>query len=232
MVIQQLTDDSPEITGKKAVIMFGADWHEACVPGGVMDVLFTALASSVVEEDTVFAKADAETCVQLSSKYNVTSVPAFVLLNASGTVVETVLGGEDAAKVTTAVQRLLAAASTNTSSSSPPDSSLPTSEPETSITERLDALIRTAPVMAFIKGTPTAPKCGFSRQIVEILQELSVPFDAFDILTDEDVRQGLKAYSDWPTFPQLYYKGELLGGLDIVKEMKEDGSLQETLTAS
>ena len=77
--------------------------------------------------------------------------------------------------------------------------------------------------MVFIKGTPDAPRCGFSRKIVELLKASDVPFDHFDILSDEAVRQGLKEFSDWPTFPQLYAKGEFMGGLDIVQEMAESG---------
>jgi len=70
-----------------------------------------------------------------------------------------------------------------------------------------------------MKGNPEAIRCGFSRQIVEVLKTNTIAFDTFDILSDEEVRQGLKAYSDWPTYPQLYVDGKLVGGLDIVKEL-------------
>ncbi|PGH33969.1 Grx4 family monothiol glutaredoxin [[Emmonsia] crescens] len=83
---------------------------------------------------------------------------------------------------------------------------------------RLEELVKAAPVMLFMKGTPSAPQCGFSRQLVGILRENGVKYGFFNILADEDVRQGLKEYADWPTFPQLWVKGELVGGLDIVKE--------------
>ena len=82
---------------------------------------------------------------------------------------------------------------------------------------RLEKLINLAPLMLFIKGTPQTPKCGFSRTLMQLLGDYS--FQTFDILEDETVRQGLKAYSEWPTFPQVYVHGELVGGLDIVKEM-------------
>ena len=95
--------------------------------------------------------------------------------------------------------------------------------------ERLKQLINTASVMLFMKGSPDAPKCGFSRTIVEMLKEENIQFATFDILTDEDVRAGLKTYSDWPTYPQLYSKGELVGGLDIVREMKASGPLSAQL---
>lgn len=96
-----------------------------------------------------------------------------------------------------------------------------------SLEERLKALISSSPVMLFMKGTPSAPKCGFSRKIVEILNQESIEFGSFDILTDEDVRQGLKTLSDWPTYPQLYANGKLMGGLDVVNDMKAEGPLRE-----
>ena len=89
--------------------------------------------------------------------------------------------------------------------------------------DRLKALINKAPVVIFMKGHPGEPKCGFSRQLMELLKESApeVKFDTFDIFSDEDVRQGLKTYSNWPTYPQLYVKGELVGGLDIIKELSK-----------
>jgi len=98
-----------------------------------------------------------------------------------------------------------------------------------SLDDRLKNLINTGPVMIFMKGSPAGPKCGFSRQLMEIMSETQLKFDTFDILTDETVRQGLKTYSNWPTYPQVYVKGELIGGLDIIKELKESGELTSSL---
>ena len=95
----------------------------------------------------------------------------------------------------------------------------------------LDGLIRSHKVMLFMKGSPDAPYCGFSRKVVARLHEIGHPFGHFDILTDEDVRQKLKAHSQWPTYPQLYVDGEFLGGNDIVQEMAESGELKKTLDA-
>jgi len=95
--------------------------------------------------------------------------------------------------------------------------------------DRLAALIKQAPVMLFMKGSPTEPRCGFSRTITQILQDSNISFEYFDILSDEEVRQGLKTFSNWPTYPQLYVKGELIGGLDIVKELQEAGDLAEQI---
>ncbi|KAL1603759.1 glutaredoxin [Paraconiothyrium brasiliense] len=87
---------------------------------------------------------------------------------------------------------------------------------------RLSELVKAAPVMLFMKGTPSAPQCGFSRQTVGLLREKGIRYGFFNILADDEVRQGLKEYSDWPTFPQLYVEGELVGGLDIVREEFEN----------
>lgn len=110
---------------------------------------------------------------------------------------------------------------------------------EKDLSSRLQELIEKQPVMVFIKGTPQEPRCGFSRQMVGLLNDRHVKYGHFDILSDDEVRQGLKAHVDWPTFPMLFYKGELLGGLDIVKEMVRcaadcllDGSIDRMLIFS
>lgn len=90
---------------------------------------------------------------------------------------------------------------------------------EKDLSTRLQELIEKQPVMVFIKGSPEEPRCGFSRQLVALLNDRHVKYGYFDILSDDEVRQGMKVHVDWPTFPMLFYKGELLGGLDIVKEM-------------
>ncbi|KAK3208370.1 hypothetical protein GRF29_77g499753 [Pseudopithomyces chartarum] len=98
-------------------------------------------------------------------------------------------------------------------------------EQETSkeeLNQRLGELVKAAPVMLFMKGTPSSPQCGFSRQTVGLLREKGIRYGFFNILADDEVRQGLKEYSDWPTFPQLYVEGELVGGLDIVREEFEN----------
>ena len=98
-----------------------------------------------------------------------------------------------------------------------------------SLQDRLAKLVKRHTVMLFMKGLPSNPQCGFSRQIVEILDDTGVSYDAFNVFEDEEVRQGLKEFSDWPTYPQLYHEGELLGGLDIVRELQESGELAEML---
>ena len=85
-------------------------------------------------------------------------------------------------------------------------------------------------VCLFMKGTPDAPQCGFSMAISNMLRILEVNFKGINVLENEELRQGIKAFSDWPTIPQLYIKGEFLGGSDIVKEMYESGELQKKLS--
>ncbi|WP_314375699.1 Grx4 family monothiol glutaredoxin [Sphingomonas paucimobilis] len=92
---------------------------------------------------------------------------------------------------------------------------------------RIDALVKANPVLLFMKGTPLFPQCGFSSRAVAILNHLDVPFESVDVLQDQGIRQGIKAYSDWPTIPQLYVNGEFVGGSDIMMEMYESGELAE-----
>ncbi len=93
--------------------------------------------------------------------------------------------------------------------------------------ERIKSLLASSEILLFMKGTPDMPMCGFSANVVSILNAVNVSYKTFNILEDMDIRQGLKEYSNWPTFPQLYVKGKLIGGNDIIMEMYEDGELVE-----
>jgi monothiol glutaredoxin len=97
------------------------------------------------------------------------------------------------------------------------------------INERIQEQLGEFPVLLYMKGTPDFPQCGFSAQVVGALKECDTRFAFVNILEDPELRQGLKDYSEWPTFPQLYVKGELLGGCDIIVEMYESGELKTTL---
>ena len=92
-------------------------------------------------------------------------------------------------------------------------------------------LISENPVMLFMKGAPEAPQCGFSARVVQILNFLKVKYHSFDVLSNENIRHGIKEYSQWPTIPQLYVNKELLGGCDIVQQQFEDGELDKTLSS-
>ncbi|MBB4210622.1 monothiol glutaredoxin [Rhodothalassium salexigens DSM 2132] len=93
--------------------------------------------------------------------------------------------------------------------------------------DRINDYIKTDDVVVFMKGTPTFPQCGFSAAVVQVLEHLQVPFKGYDVLQDEELRQGIKEFSDWPTIPQLYIKGEFVGGCDIVREMFSSGELKQ-----
>jgi monothiol glutaredoxin len=97
------------------------------------------------------------------------------------------------------------------------------------VAQRIAGIVRDNDVVLFMKGTRFFPQCGFSSRAVAILEHLGVPFHEVDVLQDPDIRQGIKAFSDWPTIPQLYVKGEFVGGSDIMMEMFEAGELQSLL---
>ena len=96
----------------------------------------------------------------------------------------------------------------------------------TDATQRIDALVKSNEVVLFMKGTPLFPQCGFSSRAIAILDHLAMPYETVDVLQDQEIRGGIKQYSDWPTIPQLYVKGEFVGGSDIMMEMFESGELQ------
>lgn len=95
---------------------------------------------------------------------------------------------------------------------------------------RIEALVKSNDVVLFMKGSPLFPQCGFSSKAIAILDHLNVAYESVDVLQDAEIRQGIKAYSDWPTIPQLYVKGEFLGGSDIMMEMYDAGELQTMVT--
>ena len=95
--------------------------------------------------------------------------------------------------------------------------------------ERIESLVKSSRVFVFMKGSKTFPQCGFSGAVVGALKELNVDFETFDVLKDPEIRQGIKAFSDWPTIPQVYINEEFVGGSDIIREMTTSGELQEML---
>ena len=100
------------------------------------------------------------------------------------------------------------------------------------IRTRIDELLKTRKVMLFMKGTKQFPACGFSNAVIQILKKEGVSFETFNILTDGEIRQGLKEYSSWPTYPQLYVNGNFVGGCDIVTEMHQTGELARELAVA
>jgi monothiol glutaredoxin len=96
---------------------------------------------------------------------------------------------------------------------------------------RIEALVKSNDVVLFMKGTALFPQCGFSSRAIAILDHLGVSYETVDVLQDQEIRTGIKDYSDWPTIPQLYVKGEFVGGSDIMMEMFESGELQQLVAA-
>ena len=92
---------------------------------------------------------------------------------------------------------------------------------------RIENDVRSHPVVLYMKGSPVFPQCGFSAQVVQVLSELGVKFQSYDVLSDDSLRQGIKEFSNWPTIPQLYVKGEFVGGCDIITEMTLSGELDQ-----
>lgn len=187
-----------------------------------------------------WVSVNAEELSDISEQYDVTAVP-FLVIQRGGQVLTTV-SGSSAAKVRAAIEEHVkkpgtagaqtseaAGATTNGAATGKTNgdadvaaagaSEAEETDPEKKKQElfkRLGELVKAAPVMLFMKGVPSSPQCGFSRQMVAILREHSVKYGFFNILADDEVRQGLKEFADWPTYPQLWINGELVGGLDIV----------------
>lgn len=238
---KQYTSDFP--SSALLVIYFHAPWAEPCKQ---MSTVLETLANTYPTETppTIgFISLNAEELADISEAYEVTAVP-YIVLQKGGKTLETISGG-DAAKVRTAVERhagksgnagaidlppaqavtkpaengiknLTSHAPSNLDSKTASESSSEEKQTKEELFKRLDELVKAAPVMLFMKGTPSAPQCGFSRQTVNLLRGRSIRYGFFNILADDDVRQGLKEYAEWPTFPQLWVNGELIGGLDIV----------------
>lgn len=211
-------------------IHFWADWAPQCAQ---MNDVLVALAGA--NPGVRFAKVEAEAVPELSEKYDISAVPTVVFVRA-GKVIDRV----DGANVPAVTQKVAALAKAGPVAVTPvpaagaaagATTAAPAAAPKEELNVRLGKLVRAAPVMLFMKGTADAPECGFSRRIVAILREHDAEFSTFNILADPEVRAGLKAFSDWPTYPQLYVDGELVGGLDIVKQLAEAGELKDTLPA-
>ncbi|KAG7391772.1 monothiol glutaredoxin grx4 [Phytophthora boehmeriae] len=214
-----------------SVTFFWAEFHELCRPNGQLDVVVRQLAT--LHPRIRFLKVAAEELPELSERFQIAVVPTFVI--AQGRAVLDKLEGANVAELAKRVDVLsksVAKTSSSSNGSSAATSSTAEDAPkplDEALQYRLKKLISASPVMLFMKGNPTEPKCGFSRQMVALLNEEKIQFGTFDILNDEEVRQGLKQFSNWPTFPQLYVNGSLVGGLDIIKEMKSEGSIVEQL---
>lgn len=166
-------------------------------------------------KDAKIAMIEAENIATVSQKFGIAAAPTILLLRNSHVVDR--IDGFDPTKLNEKVTHHL----------NNKDSLLSyIYESKEPLEDRLKKLINQAPCMLFMKGNPEQPRCGFSRTIVSILDSYKTNYQTFDILKDQEVREGLKKFINWPTYPQLYINGDLIGGLDIVKEMSESGELE------
>lgn len=217
----KLTKDDPT---KLIALYFHTPWAAPCQ---TMNSVVKTLA--LANPDVRFLSINADDHSDISELFEVSAVPYIILIRNSTILKE--LSGADPKEFIAALKQFTgdttpsgdaaAAAANSLDSQSTPSAAAKEPSPE-ELEERLKKLTSAAPVMLFMKGSPSSPQCGFSRQMVAILREHQVRFGFFDILKDDTVRQGLKTFSDWPTFPQLYVNGEFQGGLDIIKESLED----------
>ncbi|KAH3665406.1 hypothetical protein OGAPHI_003590 [Ogataea philodendri] len=227
--------DLTSVPNKLIALYFHTPWASPCIQ---MNKVYSTLADSSQHDKTTFLSINADDHPEISDLFDVSAVPYFVLIR-NGTILKE-LSGADPKEFVSALNQFsdrpqeahnqgasdfqtTESASARPSSTTASKSPTPEEETPEQLNARLSKLTTAAPVMLFMKGTPSAPQCGFSRQLVAILREHQVRFGFFDILKDDAVRQGLKKFSDWPTFPQLYIGGVFQGGLDIVKEnLSED----------
>lgn len=211
--VQEFTE--VEKTNGLVVAHFMASWAPQCEQ---ISEVINELEKLSDLKNVTFVSLDAEDVAEVSMKYNISAVPTVILIH-GGKQVERV----DGANPTELTKKVKVQANKASLLTTAPI------VPKVDLNTRLKSLINSSKCMLFMKGNPDAPKCGFSRTTIELLNKYEADFGSFDIFSDEEVRQGLKTYSDWPTYPQLYVDGEFVGGLDILKEMDASGELEPML---
>ncbi|KAJ1727659.1 glutaredoxin [Coemansia biformis] len=224
----QLEDDGAlraalEESSQEAVLYFWADWAEQCKQ---VDDVIDELANKYTK--TQFFRIEAERFEDISEAYEISAVPTVIIAKKAKIVGR--VDGVNTAKLAQLVAASCAAANGIAGAAATAADAAP-ADYKQDLNTRLKGLIERAPVMVFIKGTAAQPRCGFSKKLVGLLSERGIKYGYFDILTDDQVRQGLKEYSDWPTYPQLYISGELVGGLDIVNELVASDELMGMVPA-
>lgn len=227
-------DEAMAVKGS-VVIHFWASW---CQASSQMNSVFAQLCTDTPHAR--FFQVESEKEPEISETFQVAAVPFFVFIK-DGRVVDK-LEGANPAELANKVARLAgpsslykAAAPASLGMAAGPAvleavQDLAKGDGATEIDPlrlRIQGLVDAKPVMLFMKGTPEQPRCGFSRRVVDVLNEHGIEYGSFDILSDEDVRQGLKSFSNWPSFPQVFCRGELLGGCDIIVDMHKSGELKQ-----
>jgi len=208
-----------------SLINFWAPW---AVPCKQMNTVVEELSKKYPQ--VLVLQVEAEEQADIAESFEIDAVPTFLILQGHKLLAR--VNGADAKKLTDSMAILVEPKlSVKPLSSTEKLPAVPADEAEEKqkLNARLKALMEQDTVMLFMKGTPDAPRCGFSRKIVGLLKDQGVKYSSFDILSDESVRAGLKIYNDWPTFPQLIVKGEFVGGLDVFQEMIDSGEFKEVV---
>ncbi|KAH9838733.1 glutaredoxin [Rhodofomes roseus] len=207
-----------------SLINFWAPWAEPCKQ---MNEVVQELAKKYPQ--VLVTQVEAEQQSDIAESFEIEAVPSSIVLR--GHTLLARISGADANGLTDAIAAharpkpsIKALAQTDAAPAAPEKE-----ETQEQVNERLRSLMNKDKVVLFMKGDPDAPRCGFSRRMVNLLAEQEVSYSHFDILSDDSVRQGLKVLNNWPTFPQLIINGEFVGGLDIVQETIENGELKELL---
>ncbi|PWN22029.1 glutaredoxin [Microstroma glucosiphilum] len=245
---EQFTSVMSADLNRVSLLNFWAPWAEPCEQ---MNGVVKELAAKYPK--ILCLNIEAESQPDVSESFDVDSVPTFVLLR--GHTLLSRVTGANASALASAVASHAAGPSSSSAGNGPSSSTSsapraapstypgavegsidahslhqpPESETEEELFERCKQIMKSNKVMLFMKGNPDQPKCGFSQKTVALLKQEGVGFGTFDILQDEAVRQGMKKLNDWPTFPQIFVQGELIGGLDILKEQIETGEFKELL---
>ncbi|KAL3232348.1 Monothiol glutaredoxin-3 [Nakaseomyces bracarensis] len=229
----QFTDLTTNAQGKLIALYFHTAWAEPCK---AVNELYRAISDDDSNRDVIFLAIDADSQSEIAELFEISAVPYFILIK-DGTILRE-LSGANPKEFLAALEECKRTPAdgvvNNQQQQDDDDDEEEEEETEEELMARLAKLVNAAPVMLFMKGNPSEPKCGFSRQIVGILREHQIRFGFFDILRDDSVRTNLKKFSDWPTFPQLYINGEFQGGLDIIKESLEEDPdfFQNTIRAA
>lgn len=205
--LKQFAELRTNYGGGLIIVHFTAKWSPHCKQ---LHEALEEIRKQLSGKKAMIVEVEAEDHPSISQQFSVVAVPTCILLK-DGLELSRV-EGIDIQEIYTKIQQ-----------------HVNSSNEEKDINSFLKSLINQSLVMVFMKGTPEHPRCGFSKTLIGLLNAEGVTFGSFDILSNEKVRQGLKEFSNWPTYPQLYINGELIGGLDIVKELIERGEFKDLL---
>ncbi len=207
------------------LLNFYETWHEPCL---TLNNKLLTLNNNF--SNIKFFNVEVSQNIEFTESFNnIESVPTLILLSSNTKQIISIHEGDDIEAITLMLKKN-AIITDNKSTKSTKTTKITEKE---SLNERLSKLINVSPVVLFMKGTPDEPKCGFSRTMISLLSQQHLnTYTYFNILDDNTVRQGLKEFSNWPTYPQIYCNGELIGGLDTIKELIEEDEFKETFSTS